>query len=318
MALPIVIIIFFLIFLLLYGANMMVAGLRTLSRSTKTGVFALSAILLATATSLPELSVAVTSGLSGNSTLSLGNVLGANIANLTLVTGAATLLAGRVTVYGRLLHREIFLAGIAGVIPILFALDSNISRLDGLVLILLWGVYVIHFFKIRFTQIADTLAKEGFWHRFLHRVQAGEKAGAKLLLGIILLLVSSSFIVELSSVLARDAGISLFIVGALILAVGTTLPELAFSYKSLRAGEPTMFLGNILGSIITNSTLVVGVASFLSPINITPGVFGLVGMFIIIYIVFWFFVGREQHIGRREALALLIIYLFFVFIVGRQ
>ncbi len=297
---------------------MVVAGLRSLSRSTKTGVFALSAILLATATSLPELSVAITSGLSDNSALSLGNVLGANITNLTLVTGAAALLAGRVSVHGSLLRQEILLAGIAGVVPIIFAIDKEISRVDGLILILLWCAYVIHFFKVRFTQIAESFAKEGLWQRFLHKVQASEKSGVKLLLGVILLLVSSNFIVELSTVLARDAGVSLFIIGALVLAVGTTLPELAFSYKSLKDKEPTMFLGNILGSIITNSTLVVGVASLLSPISVNLSALGLVGMFVVIYIVFWFFVGREQHIGRREALTLLVIYMLFVFIVGRQ
>lgn len=298
---------------------MLVAGLRQLSRSTKTGIFTLSAILLATATSLPELSVAITSGLSGNSSLSLGNVLGANITNLTLVAGAAALLARRVTVYGKLLRREVLLAGIAGILPVIFAFDSSISRTDGLIFILLWCAYVIHFFKIRFAQIASTLANDGFWHRFLHKVEAGEKSGGKLLLGIILLLVSSNFIVKLSTILAHDAGISLFIVGALIIAVGTTLPELAFSYKSLKEGEPTMFLGNILGSIITNSTLVIGIASLISPINgINISVLKLGIMFVSTYLVFWFFIGKEKMIGRVEAVTLLVIYLFFVFWVGRS
>lgn len=319
MALPIVILLFGLIFLLLYAANMIVASMHQVARLNHTSVFTLSAIFMATATSLPELSVAINSGLSGNSALSLGNVLGANITNLTLISGAAAIIGGGVVVHGKLLRREIYLAGAAGVLPLLLIIDGTLSRIDGLILIVLWVVYVAHFFHIKFTDILADFREKGFWHRFLHRVEAEERqGGGKLLAGIVLLVISAHFIVKLSSSLSADAGISLFIVGALVLAVGTTLPELVFSFRSLKAGEPTMFLGNILGSIITNSTLVLGIAALISPIVVNFAVWGIGIMFILIYILFWYFVGEEKHIARREALILLTVYLLFVFLVGRQ
>ena len=319
MALPIVILLFGLIFLLLYSANMIVASMRQVASVNHTSVFVLSAIFLATATSLPELSVAVNSGLAGNSDLSLGNILGSNITNLTLISGAAALMGGGVAVHGKLFRREIYLAGIAGILPLLLAIDNTLSRGDGVVLIILWFIYLAHFFHIKFADISREFREKGFWHRFLHKIEAEEKQGAgKFLVGVVLLMLSSYFIVRLSGNLSADAGISLIIVGMLVIAVGTTLPELIFSYKTIRAGEPVMFLGNILGSIITNSTLILGIASVLSPVSINFSIFKIGIMFVLIYTLFWYFIGKEKHIARREALILLIVYLAFVFIVGRQ
>lgn len=297
---------------------MVVASMRQVARANHASVFALSAIFLATATSLPELSVAINSGLAGNSALSLGNVLGANITNLTLISGAAALISGGVAVHGKLLRREIYLAGLAGVLPLALTIDGILSRGDGIVLVLLWFVYVAHFFRIKFADILHDFRENGFWHRFLHKVQAEEEhGGGKLFVGIILLALSAHFIVRLSASLSQDAGISLFIVGALVIAVGTTIPELIFSNKSIRAGEPSMFLGNVLGSIITNSTLVLGIASVLSPVAIGFSIFKLGIMFVLIYVLFWYFAGEEKHITRRKALFLLIVYLVFVFLVGK-
>lgn len=321
MAIPLALFIFFFVFLLLLGANMVVAGLRHFSSTSKTSVFTLSAILLALATSFPELFVALTSGLEGTSELSLGNVLGANVTNLTLVAGGAALLAGRVTMQGAFLQREAWFALIAGVIPLVFLLDGVISRVDGMILIAIWGAYVVHFFRVRFVQIAHKLSQEGFWYRFLHKVEVGVSgtAGremARLLLGVALLLFSADVIVRLSRSLAQDIGIPVFLVGVLVVSIGTTLPELAFSFRSLADGEPQMFLGNILGSLITNATLVVGVAALLSPIRVELTPVLTVGVvFVITYALFWFFIRTKQRLDRFEAALLMVVYILFIIVI---
>lgn len=319
MAIPIVILLFCFIFLLLLGTNIVVVGLRRLAVTTHTGLFALSAILLALATSFPELSVAVTSGFSGVSSLSLGNILGANIANITLVTGGAALVAGQVTVRGKFLRREFFLAFAAGIIPLFLLFDGLLSRIDGLILMTVWGAYVAHFFKVRFIQLAKNFAQEGFWHRFLYKVEGTTgKETAKLLLGVAILLFSADIIVRLSMILAQDVGMPLLIVGAFILALGTTLPELVFSFRSLLGGQPTMFLGNILGSIIANSTLIVGIAALLSPIRVEPGKIIILGLaFVMTYILFWFFIRTKHRLDRWEAGILFAFYILFVVVMAR-
>lgn len=314
MAVPIILLIFVFIFLLLFGANLVVVGLRRLTKASQAGLFALSAIALGLATSLPELSVAITSGINQNSSLSLGNVLGANIANLTLVAGGAAIVAGKVVVSGGILTREVLIALLAGILPLPLLFDSSLSRIDGLILIAIWGAYVAHFFRLRFVQIAKAISREGFWYRFLHRVNGTTgRETTRLLVGIALLLFSADIIVRLSKILAQDVGMPLFLVGVLILAVGTTLPELAFSFRSLLSGEPTMFFGNILGSIVANSTLIVGVASVFSPITISfSSVLTPALAFLIAYFIFWFFIRTKHTLSRAEAAILLLIYIIFV------
>ena len=318
MAVPIILLIFVFIFLLLFGANLVVVGLRRLTKASQSGLFAFSAIALGLATSLPELSVAITSGINQNSSLSLGNVLGANIAILTLVAGGAALIAGKVVVSGGILRREVLIALLGGILPLLFLFDSTLSRIDGLILIVIWGAYVAHFFKLRFVQIAKAFSREGFWYRFLQRVN-GTTGGEtiRLLVGVALLLFSAGIIVRLSKILAQDVGMPLFLVGALILAVGTTLPELAFSFRSLLSGEPTMFFGNILGSIIVNSTLVIGVAALLSPITVSFSSILPIGVaFLLVYLLFWFFIRTKHRLERREGAILLVLYILFVVIIA--
>lgn len=320
MAIVIVAFIFFFIFLLIIGANMLLVSVRHLARVTHAGVFALSAILLGLATSFPELSVAITSGISGNSSLSLGNVLGANIANITLVSGAAAIIAGRVLVHGKIVNQELIIAFLAGLIPLAFLLDGSLSKVDGLILIFLYLLHALHFFHIKWKKVASEFVQHGLWHRFLHKVEVKSEGRELLhfLLGMVLLIFSANVIVRLSSALAVDADIPIFLVGAFVLSIGTTLPELAFSFKSIKSGEPRMFLGNILGSIIANSTLIVGLAALLSPIEIEQGkmiIFGLA--FAVTYILFWIFIRTKEHLDRKEAATLLILYVVFVAIITR-
>lgn len=321
MALPTAFLIFFFVFLLLWGTNMTVIGLRRFARATHTGAFALSAVILALATSFPELSIAITSGIEGKSALSMGNVLGANIANLTLVAGGAALVAGRVVISGTVLRREIWIAGIAAVIPLGLLLDGILSRVDGLILIALWGAYVVHFFRIRFAHIAREFAEEGFWYRLLHRRKidiSTEREFARFLIGIAVLLFSADMIVRLAEGLAKDANLPLFAVGVVVIALGTTLPELVFSFRSLLARDATVFLGNILGSVIINSTLILGIASLISPVNAPTSSILKIGVaFIVIYLIFWFFIRTKRRLDRWEAAVLIGIYMIFAFTIVR-
>ncbi len=198
MALPVAILIFLFIFLMLFGANLVVVGLHHIVKKSAGKVFALSAVILAVATSFPEMSLAITSGFSGKSALSLGNVMGANIANLSLVVGGAAIVAGGVKFQGGFLKKELILGFFSGIFPVVLMYDGILSRLDGSILILSWIAYVVHFFKIRFIGIAEKILEEGSWHGLLHKIHVNTLVGkewAKLLIGVIILLLSAEIIV---------------------------------------------------------------------------------------------------------------------------
>ena len=306
--------------LLIKSADFVVVALRRINKQTKTGVFALSALVLAIGTSLPELFVAITSALEGTPSLSLGNVLGANIANVSLVAGFSSLIAGKVIVHGDFLKRDVYIALVAGLLPMFLIIDGTLSRVDGLILLASYGAYASSLFRTRFLEIAQEHRKESFIFRFIrqfnHIESSRTKEFGRLFAGIAFLLLSADIIVRVARQLALAANIPVFLVGLIVLSIGTTLPEIAFSLRSLEDHEPTMFFGNILGSIIANSTLVLGVAAAITPIKVIAidEYFKATVFFFIIFLTFWFFIRSKFRLDRWEAALLLFLYTLFVIV----
>ena len=307
-------------FILIKSADLVVISLRRLSQETHTKALILSSTILAIATSFPELSVGITSALEGAPHLSFGNVLGSNIANITLVAGLSAFVVGRVNVHGEFIRKEVVVALFAGILPLVLAVDGNLTRVDGLILIATYLAYASSFFKFRFLQIAEEFKREFFFHRFLRRFIHAKlsvnktREWGKFFVGIALLLFSGDVIVKIARELAASAGIPIFLVGLILLSIGTTLPELAFSFRSLEDREPTMYFGNLLGSIIANSTLILGVTSLIYPISIIAVEKTWIAAitFPIVFLVFWFFVKTKLKLERWEAGMLLLIYIAFV------
>lgn len=305
---------------LIKSADLIIISVRQLSRGTKSNVFFLSAILVALGTSLPELSVGITSSLRGSSHLSLGNVLGANIANMSLVAGLAALIAGGVSVHGNQVKKEILIAFLTSLLPVILLIDGSLNRIDGLVLIAAYLLYTLSFFKIHTNRLSQDHERGAFIHRFMREFKHFESTKSKELLrfiiGIVLLIISSGVIVKIAENVAQLAHVPIFLIGLILVSLGTTLPELVFSLEAIRDHEPNMFFGNLLGSIIGNSTLIIGIASVISPINMNlsrENLFAL-GVFAVIFLLFWFFIRVKSRLERWEAGVLVLIYIVFIII----
>lgn len=303
---------------LIKSAEWVVVALRRIAKRSKVGVFAISAIILAVGTSLPELFVGITSAIEGVPNISLGVVLGSNIANTALITGLVALILGKVNVHGEYLKRDVFMALVAGLLPLALMADGILGRVDGLILLFVYAAYTAGFFKDKFAEITNEHSQESFFYRFLREINHIDfditKEYGKLFLGLALMLFSSQQIIGASEKLAVAIGIPVFVVGLIILAIGTSLPELIFSIKSIKEGEPKMFFGNLLGSTIANSTLIVGLTAVISPINIVS--FGdyrnAIIAFVIIFITFWIFIRSKHRLDRMEGLILVLMYLVFI------
>ncbi|MCK4588610.1 sodium:calcium antiporter [Candidatus Woesebacteria bacterium] len=307
-------------FLLVKAADLVIVALRRIARWTKTGVFALSAIILAIGTSFPELFVGITSAIEKEPNLSLGVILGSNIANISLVAGLTAFAAGKVHVHGDFLKRDVWIALVAGILPMILILDGELSRVDGLVLLAVYGAYASSFFKARFMEVAKEHKKESFFYRFLRRFNHIDskrtKEFGRLFVGIALLLFSADVIVKISTQLALIANMPVFVIGLVLVAAGTSLPEFAFSLRTLEDHEPSMFFGNLLGSTIANSTLVIGTVSVIHPIKVlaVDQYFIAVIAFIIIFSSFWYFIRSKHRLDRWEAGILLLLYAVFLII----
>ncbi|KKQ36957.1 MAG: K+-dependent Na+/Ca+ exchanger family protein [Candidatus Woesebacteria bacterium GW2011_GWA1_37_7] len=305
--------------LLIKSADAVVIAIRRIAKETHAGVFVVSSVILAVSTSFPELFVGITSALEKESGLAVGVVLGSNIANIALIGALAAIIVGRVNIRTDYIQRDVLIAFIAGLMPFaLLLFDRNLSRVDGLILLMVYLAYAAGFFRHRYEQIGREHKEESFVYRFFKKVKNIESIKTKelgrLFLGMAIMLFSADMIVKLSKSLALQANIDVFVIGLIVLAIGTSLPEFAFSLRSLEDGQPTMFLGNILGSVIANSTLIVGITVLINPLNqiVFSEYLIAVLIFIASFLVFWFFIKTKHTLVRWEAGMLLLLYLIFL------
>lgn len=307
---------------LIKSADISVLSIKKIGGGKSSKSFVLSAIILAVATSFPEMFVGITSALEGNPSISLGDITGSNVANISLIVGIAGLVVGSVRVNGNFFKRDVWIALFAGILPSMLLLDGNLSRVDGLILLSIYFAYATGLYWKRYEQIAESgIPEHKLPYRFIrtlnslnHINSTKKREYSKLFIGIALMLFSADTIVRLASNLAEEMGVDTFVVGLVIVAIGTSLPEFAFSIRSLRLKESSMFLGNILGSTIANSTLILGIVSVISPIHVddTNRYFMAMGMFVIIFLTLWFFIKSKFKLERWESFVLLIMYLIFV------
>lgn len=307
-------------FFLIKSSEQLVIATRRISRELKTKTFIVSALLLAVGTSLPELFVGITSALEGAPELSLGVILGSNISNIALIGALSAFIFGQIQIVGNYLKKDLILAFLAGILPFALLADGVLSRVDGLLLLSVYFVYSLSLFKERYEKISQEHRNEGFVYRFLREFSpvdvVKKKEIARFFISLTLLLFSSDILVKVSKSLAISLGIPIFLIGLILIAIGTSLPELVFSIKSLYGHQISMFFGNILGSTVANSTLIIGITAFISPIFVEDGkrYLTIAGAFAVVFTLFIFFVESKKRLDRWESALLLLFYLVFLLI----
>lgn len=296
--------------LLIRATYWLTDSLEHLSRLTGLGRFALTSIILATATSLPELVVGVTAALEGRPAIALGTVVGSNIADISLVIGGAAILGGSFSVAGSWLKLDIFSVFLAGGLPLVLLLDRSLSRADGLILLAVFLAYNYGILVNRGQSPVGRLLRPMAGRR---RRQINSRLTG-LFLGVALLIFSAEMIVKSSVVLARGLGVPVFLVALFLVAVGSSLPELSFEVTAVRKRQVGMALGDLLGSVVTNSTMILGVVSLINPIRLERGLAEYLlaaAAFGVIFLLFWYFVKSKMRLERWEGMALLLAYLVF-------
>lgn len=308
------ILLIFFSFLLIKATEILIEALNRLSKNYNVSKFAITSFFMALTTSLPELFVCVTAALEKKSNLALGNILGSNIADISLIIGGAALIGGSISVVGDFLKKEIFYAFAAGLFPLVLLIDGNLSRVDGLLLIFIYGFY-------NYTVLSGKKKRNdnsnGITKKLIRRLnyKRKEKTIAWIFLGAVLLIFSADMIVRVATLIAQSFKVPIFLIGLFLVAVGTSLPELSFELKAVRKKEVGMVFGDLLGSIVANSSLIIGLTAFISPIILggyKDYLWAAIG-FLCFFLLFWFFVRTKKKLERWEGLVLIMIYLGFIF-----
>ena len=253
---------------LIYGADMAIRQSEHIAFHYKIPEFVIGATLVALGTSLPEMAASVSASMQGKPEIALSNVIGSNIMNITLVLGFTFLVAKTINP-----KRDLFKHDSAWlVIPLGFMLlvliDNYIGRVESMLLLVIMAAYV-WFLKLHSNQISsedlelDTeLKNEPF---------SWLKALPLLIVGFVMVTGGANYAVSSGSDIALDLGVSEWLVGLLLISLGTSLPELVVSIAAARKNKADMAIGNIIGSNLANIAVALGMAGLIAPIDAQIG-----------------------------------------------
>lgn len=251
--------------LLVYGADRFVSGAARTAGGLGIPPLIIGMTVVGIATSAPEVFVGSVAALQGKTNIAVGNAIGSNIANAGLVLGGTALFMP-IVVKSKTLRREYLLMLVSILLALVLSLDQKLSRIDGTILIvslflMIWWIVA----RARKSALHDPLAAE-----FKQEFQAVAPIGKSLTLlfiGLVLLLFGAELLVRGAISVARHFGVSDLIIGLTIVAVGTSLPELAASLMSVIKNEVDIAIGNVIGSNMFNMLMVMGVPSLIYPGN---------------------------------------------------
>lgn len=299
--------------LLTWSADRFVDGASGLAQSFGISPMIIGLTIVAFGTSAPEMLVSAMAAWQGNSGLAIGNAVGSNIANMALVLGAAALIAP-LAVRSQTLNREYPLMMLVMLTALALLWNGVLSRLDGIVL--LTGLVVLVLWTIHLARSAppdDPLETD--FAAEMPENSSTAKSGWPLLSGLILLLISSQILVWGAVGLAESFGVSDLVIGLTIVAIGTSLPELAATVAAVRKGEHDMAVGGIVGSNLFNILGVLGIAAVIGPGSFDPAVLTRDFPLMIALAVALYLMARglrksgPGHINRLEGGLLLAVFI---------
>ncbi len=273
-----------------------------LSRALRIPEFTISFLLVGIIAIFPELSIGISSALSGVSSFGLGIVFGSNIADLALIVGLVAFFSGGIRLKSATVSRSNFFIFIT-LLPVALVLDGEISRIDGAILLFAFFVYVF-FMLFHGNREPVFLASER---------RAVELDLGMLLIYIAVMLAASHFITEVAMQISSLLSVPLFFIGAVI-AVGTCMPELVFALQASKTKYGETGLGDILGNVFADCLLTIGLIALISPIR--PQNLGLViltgSLMIAAMLVLVWFIHTDRKISKKEGAFLLALYFLFM------
>ncbi|MDT8450662.1 MAG: calcium/sodium antiporter [Wenzhouxiangellaceae bacterium] len=254
--------------LLLWGADRFIEGAASIARHWKMPALLIGMLIVGFGTSAPEMLVSATAAMEGNPAIALGNAYGSNITNIALILGLTAVISP-IRVKSGVLKRELpVLAAITALAAWQLA-DGDVSRMDALVLLTVFAALLAWSCVQGLRERADAFASEMRDELKLHLMPFG-RAWFWLIAGLVVLVISSRLLVWGAVEIAHAFGVSDLIIGLTVIAMGTSLPELASSLVAVRKGEHDLALGNVVGSNLFNTLGVVGIAGAIHPMAVEP------------------------------------------------
>lgn len=302
--------------LILYGANLLTDGASAIAKRLGVSDLTIGLTVVAFGTSAPELAISAVSAIGGNAPLAIGNVVGSNIFNILVIIGVVALIKP-VTIRRSIMTAEIPLVIVSSIVLLIMgcgpvldgAPEAILSRVDGLLLLILCALFMRYTFATA-RNTSDPATDPAAIPAQQSAPKPAWKSALMILGGLAALIFGGNIFVDGASGMARAFGVSDAVIGLTIVAMGTSLPELATSVVAARKGETGLALGNVIGSCILNVFLILGISATITPLpfgGITmTDLLVLTGASVMFWLFGWFF--RTRTITRPEGAAMLLAY----------
>lgn len=288
------------------GAGMIVGSVDKLSKKLNISAFAISFFVLGILTSLPEFALGINALIDKNPELFVGNLIGGQIVLFLLVIPILAIIANGIKMVDQLKGKNILFSFVIITLPAIVVLDRQVNAMEGFLLILFYAILFFLFKKEKnfFEKVRDRI--------FYRQPQHLTAYGISILIGIALVFISSKFIVDTSLYFSQLLGISSYILGLLILSLGTNLPELSLAIRSVHLGRKDIALGDYIGSASAN-TLIFGILTLINGKTFSLENHFFLTLFFLIsgMVLFWFFSRTKHSLSRWEGIILIIAYIVF-------
>lgn len=290
--------------LVLWGADRLTDGAVAIAERMHISQMVIGLTIVAMGTSMPEFFVSFMSALKDTPDMAVGNVVGSNIFNTLLIVGCAALVTP-IMILPATVKKDIPFAMVASVALLLMCLDGNISRIDAMVLLGLFAVFMyitLKGAKENEQPMQQTSAKGG--KPFMSVVW--------IFVGLVCLVFGSNLFVDAATVIARQLGVSDAVIGLTIIAGGTSFPELATSVVSARKGQSGIAIGNVLGSNVFNILLILGITGVMSPMTLQGITTVDLTMLVVSMVMLWLFSFTKYTLARWEGALLTIVFIGYM------
>ncbi|MDO6706413.1 calcium/sodium antiporter [Photobacterium sp. 1_MG-2023] len=299
--------------LLVWSADRLVFGSAALAKNLGVAPLIIGMTILAMGSSAPEMMVSATAALAGKTDTAVGNVLGSNIANIAFILGLTAILKP-LSISSGIIRRELPLMMVVTLIAGALLWDSYLGFFEGVLLVVLFLIFILAMLKIsKNDQKAgqDILLEEQ--ESEIPDGVSNMAAGVWIVIGLVLLPYAASMLVDSAVTIAKHFGMSDLVIGLTIIAVGTSLPELAASIASIHKGEDDMAVGNIIGSNVFNILAVMGIPGVLNPSVLSPLAMGrdfyiMLGISVLLVLMA---LGKRRRINRFEGLVLILCFVAY-------
>lgn len=301
-------------FFLIKGADLFVDGAASIARKFNIPSMVIGLTIVAMGTSAPEAAVSITSSLAGQNDMSVANVVGSNFFNILMVLGVSAIIA-KLPVQKNTIKKDTPFLLIVSALLLIFAFDKNISRIEGI-------IFLVIFVYFLYTTVKSAKNTEGSTSLSDNEIAVSDndiptdtpmfKTIILSLIGIAGIIFGGDMVVDSATSIATMFGMSANLVGLTIVAVGTSLPEFVTSIVAIKKGETEIAIGNVIGSNVFNILLVLGLATAIFPIAISTFALIDIVFMVAITILLYLFMKKDNCLVKKHGFIFIILYIAYM------